>query len=742
MRRKLIMTLLAAVLVLTLLPAAAAAEEPPEMDGPAASVEMAEPDTLMDAAENGEPEIPAPEADPVADTLEIHSFQLPVIDPRYPLPSVIDNSEDDPNAVPLADRRAARCIDRVRLPQFARDFYDTLERESKPASRSGLGRDGALIDPTQSPNLKTINDEEVYVISLSLPTEDELRASGFQFEDYMEFIGNCLGTAFGAFDWEHPEVFWLHGGYGFFYDLNNYVLDIVLAYKGFPADKANWDIRAEEYRDSDTIRKDINALSQSVDSIVREANRTSSNFEKINYFNEWLTTNNQYNYTIAYTGGSASRMTGASIGALTTKDGRPGGGRTGLDGPVCSGYAKAFMLLCQEAGIPCCLMTGANHAWNYVQVDPSDSRWYAVDVTWNDPTLWGTPTLEEYVALGANSNMESTAYTLVGADTIVSAGGTETFLDNHPEFGMIGDENYIHANFKMAPELSRVAYVDSLTVQDLDIPAKGAAPDTRVTLTSAPKSGHHPTAAGTEELFINPVVTWSPAPVNGKFADGTVYTATISCTPLRQGYGLTAADASKITVEGAEKVTVNANGDIQAVFPRIGGDSGLLKAEDFTCNLPVNLVYDGTSKTAAVRVSSSIHNGRFTLVFTDDQGRTVADIVKPGSYRVTARVSAHGSYPAGEVFLGSVSIKEGPGLHGSIALSFGDASQKYSGVAYVIQDELISIHVTPDPGYKLGSIQVLRDDNGQKIALSGGGTLYNFKMPAADVSVQAVFTAG
>ena len=152
----------------------------------------------------------------------------------------------------------------------------------------------------------------------------------------------------------------------------------------------------------------------------------SSNYEKITYFNEWLTTNNQYNYTIAYTNNSADRMIYTSLGALTTKDGSPGGGRIGCDGPVCTGYAKAFLLLCQNADIPCVLDTGANPAWNYVQVDPLDSRWYAVDVTWNDPILWGTPTAEEYASLGANSNMETTAYLLVGADTIVYAGKTET----------------------------------------------------------------------------------------------------------------------------------------------------------------------------------------------------------------------------------------------------------------------------------------------------------------------------
>lgn len=544
-------------------------------------------------------------ADHIVDASELEYFEIPLIDPRYPPANTLDNSENDPNSVQLADKRAVRCIDRLKLPQFARDFYNTLERESKPANLSGLGRDGVLIDPSQSSATQAFSDGNAYVIRFSFPSEYELRSSGFRFSDYLEYIKNCVGTAFNAFEWDHPEVFWT-GGYGYYYDGNQRIFCIVLAYKGFPSDKSNWDIRVEGYRDPDVIKKNINALNQSVASIIRDAGRMSSNYEKITYFNEWLTTNNQYNYTIAYTNNSADRMIYTSLGALTTKDGSPGGGRIGCDGPVCTGYAKAFLLLCQNADIPCVLDTGANHAWNYVQVDPLDSRWYAVDVTWNDPILWGTPTAEEYASLGANSNMETTAYLLVGADTIVYAGKTETFLDQHPPESMVAGENYVHANFKMGPELNQLAYVDNVVIEDLDAPVKGAVPDTRITLSSAPKSSHHPTQAGTQELFTNPVVTWSPAPVNGRFAPDTDYTATITYTPLRQGYGLTAADASKITVAGAERVTVNANGAIQAVFPAIRETPGLHGAVSISVGDDSTQQYSGTAYVVS-NITITVH---------------------------------------------------------------------------------------------------------------------------------------
>ncbi len=62
---------------------------------------------------------------------------------------------------------------------------------------------------------------------------------------------------------------------------------------------------------------------------------------------------------------------------------------------VCEGYARSFKYILESMGIPCILVvgTGTNnkgnterHAWNYVQYN---GRWYAVDVTWDDPVVIG-----------------------------------------------------------------------------------------------------------------------------------------------------------------------------------------------------------------------------------------------------------------------------------------------------------------------------------------------------------------
>ena len=62
---------------------------------------------------------------------------------------------------------------------------------------------------------------------------------------------------------------------------------------------------------------------------------------------------------------------------------------------VCEGYAKAFQYLMNEIGVENTIVIGTgtnskneteNHAWNYVKLS---EKWYAVDVTWDDPVITG-----------------------------------------------------------------------------------------------------------------------------------------------------------------------------------------------------------------------------------------------------------------------------------------------------------------------------------------------------------------
>lgn len=69
---------------------------------------------------------------------------------------------------------------------------------------------------------------------------------------------------------------------------------------------------------------------------------------------------------------------------------------------ICEGYAKTFQYLLNMLNIPNIIVYGEGinsnneqefHSWNYVQLD--DGKWYAVDVTWDDPIIVGTGTIPE-----------------------------------------------------------------------------------------------------------------------------------------------------------------------------------------------------------------------------------------------------------------------------------------------------------------------------------------------------------
>lgn len=73
---------------------------------------------------------------------------------------------------------------------------------------------------------------------------------------------------------------------------------------------------------------------------------------------------------------------------------------------VCHGYALLFYKMCTEAGVPCRFVTGTGwtggksvpHAWNMVKLK---SKWYFVDVTWDDVDLLRTTCVYDYFLKGS-----------------------------------------------------------------------------------------------------------------------------------------------------------------------------------------------------------------------------------------------------------------------------------------------------------------------------------------------------
>ncbi len=117
---------------------------------------------------------------------------------------------------------------------------------------------------------------------------------------------------------------------------------------------------------------------------------------------------------------------------------------------VCEGYAEAFKLLCDKAGIDCILVTGLAlpdenddtkeaHMWNFVRMD--DGEWYAVDATWDD----------------SGDISGNYKYFLVGSETIIRG---RKFKDSHLtcyDFIEIGGAGKTLSSLEY-PTLAEVAY--------------------------------------------------------------------------------------------------------------------------------------------------------------------------------------------------------------------------------------------------------------------------------------------
>ena len=97
-----------------------------------------------------------------------------------------------------------------------------------------------------------------------------------------------------------------------------------------------------------------------------------SDFDKAKAIHDYLVMNVDYDYA-NYRANTIPAESYTALGALKNKY------------AVCAGYAKAFKLLCELAGLECDYVTGTAggpHAWNQVKVS---GKWYNVDVTWDDP---------------------------------------------------------------------------------------------------------------------------------------------------------------------------------------------------------------------------------------------------------------------------------------------------------------------------------------------------------------------
>ena len=210
------------------------------------------------------------------------------------------------------------------------------------------------------------------------------------FDDFYTIV-EASQLAFAAVMMEHTEIFW--------------VSSYTVYDRGGDAGRLSVtpDIYETWKAGGRSIAEDEAALHAAVEKLAAEAAAQGGVYEQLLYVHDWLTTRNIYNFPAADFDDDemeANYLPWTPLSALTD-----------LDMPVCEGYASAFKLVCDELDIPCIKVDGfawgIPHAWNQVQLN---GKWYAVDVTFDDPGEEGTTT-------NVVSGSETHDYFLIGADS-------------------------------------------------------------------------------------------------------------------------------------------------------------------------------------------------------------------------------------------------------------------------------------------------------------------------------------
>lgn len=387
-----------------------------------------------------------------------------------------------PESVALAPGRHEQWIDRLVLPTWGRGLYDRFVEGSDADGVDDFLIDDAALSPGAAtsrlhdyvPGRVVTYRDQTYLVVAEIGPESSANA-----------LGDVVFAVAGCFEFDHPEVFWL----------NRTVRYATVGFATRPAVTRflvlclsnlgdGYRIRDGSYGSKESIERDIALRDRCVSRAMAEAVAGGAGpFEQVRCFNRWLTESNGYNSELRRLGRAPSDLVYRSITALK--------GRTGAAGPVCDGYAKAFKVLCDAAGIPCVFVRGlvdpgdpsSRHGWNEVCIG---DRWYAVDVTWNDPVGDGSPS--------ARSGREDEQYLLVGSGTTDAAG--RAFASHHVETDDLFGEG--SARLLNGPALSEVAY---------HAPGREPAPVYRLW---NPSSGEHLFTTSLAEYRGLPGLGWRP----------------------------------------------------------------------------------------------------------------------------------------------------------------------------------------------------------------------------------------
>ena len=316
----------------------------------------------------------------------------------------ISNAETDSTVTLNLPDNIGTYKEQIREEEIVSDYYFYNQ----------LSEDGKIIYNTIEGNLNNMKTGE-YTIEFGTEFNDSL-----QTEEGKAQLKEHFQAAWDALALDNPKIF--------FIDVTKLYLTIESTTIGMtttctatigPEEGENYLIEGIKSEDIEEYENTLEAIRNNVVSNV-----SGSDYDKIKQIHDALVEEIEYDQSLSKT------HTHDIYGALVEKC------------VVCEGYAKAYKYLLDGIGIPCVLVSGQGtnskgeteeHIWNYVLID---NKWYAVDVTWDDPIITGGGSLT-YAA--------KYKYFLKGANTFNSNHVANHYLSNNTfrfEYPELSREDY------------------------------------------------------------------------------------------------------------------------------------------------------------------------------------------------------------------------------------------------------------------------------------------------------------
>ena len=267
-------------------------------------------------------------------------------------------------------------IDRAQLGGYIKPSVKAVPIEedsyakSSPVLHDGLSKDekddfwskmsSSYYGSQLTGNAKTLYDNMEQAAAALMADDRDLEISDGDLEisdGDVEYSGMTRAEAKKiayCFEEDHPQYFFVQGVTVFYYEGND------------TSGVIHFNIRDKYKKGKD--RSDMKEqLKNKITEITSAAEKKKTAYDKEKYIHDYIV--NHTSYDTDSDGEDEQKMDSALINGKS----------------VCAGYASAFQALCNKVGIETIAVTSETHKWVEVRLD---GKWYAVDVTWDDPIVY------------------------------------------------------------------------------------------------------------------------------------------------------------------------------------------------------------------------------------------------------------------------------------------------------------------------------------------------------------------